>query len=169
MAYKQYFDDAFNLTIGHEKGYVFDPVDRGGETKYGITKRSYPQIDIKNLSLKEAKELYYLDFWNTRKGNLSNLPKSIAIEVFDTGANMGINTARMMLQIALNLLNRVETLYDDLNVDGWIGNTTLKAIKKVSERKLLKVLNGLQFKEYFDIVEDHHEQEKFFAGWIERT
>jgi lysozyme family protein len=166
---KKYFDEAFDITIGHEKGYVFDPDDKGGETNYGISKRSYPDIDIKNLSLKEAKIIYFVDFWNTRKGHLSNLPKSIAIEVFDTGVNMGINRARMMLQTALNLLNRVETLYDDLTVDGWIGDTTLEVIKKVSERKLLKVLNGLQFKEYFEIVEDYHSQEKFFAGWVERT
>ncbi len=163
------FKKAFGITIGHEKGYVNDPLDRGGETKYGITKRSYPNIDIKSLSLEEAKNIYYRDFWKTKKGNLSQLPESIAIEVFDTGANTGINTGRKILQKALNLLNRVETLYPDLDVDGWIGEETLKAIEKVNEKKLLKVLNGLQFVKYYVIVEDDHSQERFFAGWVERT
>jgi len=163
------FYKAFETVIGHEGGYVFDPDDKGGETKFGISKRSYPNVDIKSLSLVDAREIYLNDFWNTQKGDLEKLPEIIAIEVFDTGVNMGINIGRKILQVALNLLNRVETLYPDLLVDGWIGDKTLKAIRKVDNRKLLKVLNGLQFKRYYDIVEYDHSQEKFFAGWVERT
>jgi len=163
------FNKAFGIVIGNEGGYVFDKDDKGGETKFGISKRSYPNVDIKNLSLKDAKEMYYRDFWHTEECNLELLPEKIAIEVFDTGVNVGIVIGRKFLQRALNLLNRVETLYHDLDVDGIIGNETLKAVAKVEEQKLLKVLNGLQFMRYYNIVENNHSQEKFFAGWIERT
>ena len=49
------FDDIIDIVIKHEGGYVNDPTDLGGETKYGITKRFYPDVDIKNLTEEEAK------------------------------------------------------------------------------------------------------------------
>lgn len=163
------FDKAFEELIGVEGGYVFDPDDRGGETKFGITKRSYPNLDIKSLSLQDAKTIYYNDFWNTPKMNLDDFEYELAYELFDTGVNGGMPLARKMLQRALNLLNRVETWYPDLKVDGWIGSVTMSAVSKVKKHKLLKVLNGLQFMHYYNIVDSDHSQEKFFAGWIERT
>lgn len=163
------FDKAFERTVGLEGGYVNDPHDRGGETKYGISKRSYPKLDIKNLSLYEAKRIYYKDFWATDKMNLDIIPTKISLELFDTGVNLGIHKARKMLQRALNLLNRVETRYEDLTVDGWIGELSLKAIAKTDTNELLKTLNGLQFLVYYDIVERDHTQERFFAGWVKRT
>jgi lysozyme family protein len=39
------FEDAFKVLIGHEGGYVNDPKDPGGETKYGISKRANPGED----------------------------------------------------------------------------------------------------------------------------
>ena len=81
------FDTAFLDTIGLEKGYVNDPNDPGGETKYGISKRSYPNIDIKNLTLAEAKVIYKRDFWNKLKlDKVNNI--QIAGEIFDTAVNM---------------------------------------------------------------------------------
>ena len=46
-----------------EGGYVNDPNDPGGETKYGISKRSYPSVDIRNLTKEQAKSIYFRDFW----------------------------------------------------------------------------------------------------------
>ena len=56
------FDHAFERLIGHEGGYVNDPKDRGGETKYGISKRSYPGEDIAGMTLGRAKEIYLRDY-----------------------------------------------------------------------------------------------------------
>ena len=163
------FSKAFEIVIGHEGGYVDDPQDRGGETKFGISKRSYPDVDIKNLTLQDAKEIYYKDFWNVRKMNLDHVPLEVAVELFDTGVNIGSSTTRKMLQKALNLLNRVETRFADIKMDGWIGKETLRVLKMVDQKELLKVLNGLQFVRYLEIVERDHTQERFFAGWIKRT
>ena len=57
------FDRAFRFLIGEEGGYVNDPADPGGETKFGISKRAYPQLDIKSLTLDQAKAIYRRDYW----------------------------------------------------------------------------------------------------------
>ncbi len=57
------FDDAFTRLLGNEGGYVNDPRDPGGETNWGISKRSYPTVDIKNLTRTQAEDIYMHDFW----------------------------------------------------------------------------------------------------------
>ncbi|OXE36892.1 MAG: hypothetical protein CGW95_04725, partial [Phenylobacterium zucineum] len=52
------FDQAFEVLIGHEGGYTNNPQDPGGETKFGISKRAYPDQDIANLTLDAAKAIY---------------------------------------------------------------------------------------------------------------
>ena len=52
------FDSAFTIILGSEGGYVNDPRDSGGETKYGIAKKFYPNLDIKNLTVEQAKAIY---------------------------------------------------------------------------------------------------------------
>ena len=52
------FSDAVKIVLKHEGGYVDDPVDPGGETKYGISKKAYPFLDIKNLTIKQASDIY---------------------------------------------------------------------------------------------------------------
>ena len=58
------FDRAFRFLIGEEGGYSADPHDPGGETKFGISKRAYPQLDIKSLTLDQAKAIYRRDYWD---------------------------------------------------------------------------------------------------------
>jgi lysozyme family protein len=162
------FEKAFIELIGIEGGYVNDPTDRGGETKYGISKRSYPHLDIKNLSLQDAKEIYYRDFWQVN--GLDNILKyEVAAELFDTGVNMGVGIASRFLQEALNLMNRNGQNFQDLKVDGQIGPATISAYRKVDDRILLKVLNGLQFERYKSICEKNPSQEKYFNGWMKRV
>ena len=60
------FDVAFEKLIGHEGGYVNDARDPGGETKYGISKRAYPDEDIAGLTLERAKQIYRRDCWARR-------------------------------------------------------------------------------------------------------
>ena len=57
------FDDIIKVVLKHEGWYVNDPVDPGGETNFGIAKRSHPDVDIKNLTEEGAKEIYYQDYW----------------------------------------------------------------------------------------------------------
>ena len=164
------FDKAFEDIIGIEGGYVNNPNDKGGETKYGISKRSYPNVDIKNLTLDGAKEIYYKDFWNTKRLELSLIDdEPIALELFDTSVNMGIVVSAKFLQEALNLMNRNQADWNDLLVDGFCGVETFKAYKKARKDILLKVLNGLQFCKYKAICEKNPNQEVFFNGWMKRV
>ena len=61
------FDEIIEVTLHHEGGYVHDPTDLGGETNYGIAKRFYPKVDIKNLTKDGAKEIYKKDYWDKNK------------------------------------------------------------------------------------------------------
>lgn len=94
------FDIAVERVLEHEGGYVNHPKDPGGETKYGISKRSYPTVDIKNLTREQAKAIYFRDFWVPCGGDLHGFLK---FQVFDAAVNHGIGNAVRMLQRAVGV------------------------------------------------------------------
>ncbi|KWT77357.1 glycosyl hydrolase 108 family protein [Candidatus Magnetominusculus xianensis] len=63
MTTEAYYTAAVRFVLDAEGGYVNDPDDPGGETKYGISKRAYPSLDIKSLTIEDAKRLYRRDYW----------------------------------------------------------------------------------------------------------
>ena len=93
------FDIAFSRLIGHEGGYVNDPRDPGGETKFGISKRSYPDVNIATLTEDAAKAIYYRDFWQP----LGDAHPAIKFQTFDFAVNSGISTAIRKLQAAIGV------------------------------------------------------------------
>lgn len=113
-----WFDQCFDKLISHEGGYVNDPRDAGGETKFGISKRAYPQVDIKNLTLGAAKEIYKRDYWD--RAQCDKLPPSVAYVLFDAAVNSGIGQAIRFLQRAVNVAD-----------DGVIGPMTIAAITRL--------------------------------------
>ena len=70
------FDQAFDRLISNEGGYVNNPADPGGETNWGISKRSYPDVDIANLTREGAKAIYLRDFW--QRGQMDQYDPAIA-------------------------------------------------------------------------------------------
>jgi lysozyme family protein len=86
------YDRILDFIIRMEGGYVNDPVDPGGETKYGISKRSYPELDIKNLSPEQAKTIYKRDYYD--KIVSEGMTFSQATFLTDTAVNNGTGTAR---------------------------------------------------------------------------
>ncbi|MFA9238271.1 MAG: glycoside hydrolase family 108 protein [Candidatus Paceibacteria bacterium] len=173
--YPPLFEEAFDLVVVQiEKGYVNNKYDRGGETKYGISKKTYPDLDIPNLTLHEAKKIYFYDFWNEENLTLPNVKdREIAIELFDTAVNMSPRTAGIFLQRALNNMNRNQRIYKDMKEDGWIGAVTLSnlelILKRAEKAQLLKILNGEQYAGYKTIIENNPEQEINFVGWMKRV
>lgn len=95
------FDVAFERVIGHEGGYVNDPNDPGGETKFGISRRAYPQLNIAALTRDDARAIYRRDFWEplARAG----VPPALLFQVFDFAVNSGSGTAIRALQRALDV------------------------------------------------------------------
>lgn len=146
----QNFDRAFATIVGQEGGYVNDPKDPGGETKYGVSKRSYPNEDIKNLTLARAKELYERDFWNAVKGD--ELPWPLALYVFDAAVNQG-PVAITLLQKALGVKQ-----------DGVFGAATRKALATADQRHVCPLFMADRALRYtgtrnFDI---------YGRGWLKR-
>ena len=103
-----HFDEIIEKVLEHEGGYVNDPNDLGGETNFGITKRFYPDVDIKNLTKEEAKHIY-----------------------FDMCINMGKRTAVRILQMACNGKNS-----KNIDVDGGLGAKTFEAIQNVETERV---------------------------------
>lgn len=89
------FNKAVTFLLGIEGGYVNDKYDEGGETKYGISKESFPNEDIPNLTLERAKELYYRYYW-LRTGADKTKSYPLAYVLFDTAVNHGIYYAKQL-------------------------------------------------------------------------
>lgn len=111
------FRRAFEHLIGDEGGYVNDPRDPGGETKYGIAKRFHPDEDIANLTLKRAREIYHRDYWLA--AGCQHLDWPVAYVFFDAVVNMGIGTAVRLMQEALGEV-----------ADGIVGPRTRRAMQR---------------------------------------
>ncbi len=159
------FDSAFAEVVMAEGSYVNHPLDRGGKTKYGISQRSYPDLDIFNLTLKDAKAIYKRDFWDALR--LDQVESdSISHEAFDTAVNMGPGVAAKCAQRAANLLSP-----GSLKVDGFFGPKSVAVINRaarVNAYALFKAMNGYQFMEYVDIIENKPKQVVFIKGWMKR-
>ncbi len=147
--------DIIRKTVGVEGGYVNDPVDPGGETKFGISARTYPTVDIKNLTLDQAIEIYERDFWNRLKLSQFN-SRRIAWKVFDIEVNTGRGDE--LLQTALGL-----------KADGQVGEKTLAAVNAADVETLMDELIELQAKRYCSIVAKTPPKLKFLVGWINRA
>jgi lysozyme family protein len=94
------FSDVVARTLGHEGGYVNNPKDPGGETKWGISKRAYPNVDIKNLTREQAIALYEMDYWEPMGKHLT---EAINYQVFDAAVNHGRGNAIRFLQRAVGV------------------------------------------------------------------
>ena len=151
------FDEIIEHVLKHEGGYVNDPTDLGGETNYGITKRFYPDIDIKNLTEEQAKEIYKRDYWD--KNRVDELPEQLRHIFFDMCVNQGRGTAVKVLQRAANAKGA------KLKVDGGMGPATLKAIQNVEHDRV----KSYRVLHYANLVINKPEQEKFWYGWFKRA
>jgi len=147
------FNEAIEKVLIHEGGYVNDPTDAGGETKYGISKRAYPDVNIKDLTKEDAKKIYEQDYW--LKSYADKLPPDVRYIHFDTAINMGINRASKLLQESIG----------GIAVDGIIGNQTLSNATKTSIYKY--ALYRLAF--YNRIIGKKNNQVKYINGWTNRV
>lgn len=153
---------AVEVVLDHEGGYVNDPRDPGGETKYGISKRQYPELDIANLTREDAIAIYYRDWWRRyRYDRLQD--ESVATKVFDLAVNMGPATLHRLLQEALVFLGY------DIAVDGIIGPQTIEAANKADPERLLQVLRWLAAHHYYRIAAQRTQSQAFLMGWLRRA
>ncbi len=135
------FDLAFERVVGHEGGFAADPKDRGNwttgvigqgqcnGTKFGISAMSYPTLDIKNLTIEQAKAIYKRDFWD--RAQADQYDAAIAYQLFDIAVNNGNGNAIRMLQRAVNVAD-----------DGQIGPRSIAAVKAMTVTDVIMRLNA---------------------------
>jgi len=171
-------DDMIAEIIRVEGGYVDDPTDSGGKTKYGITEKTARangyKGDMRDLTVEFATQVYFNEYVVAPKfdqvGKLTS--ERIMCELVDTGVNCGQPTAAKMLQRCLNALNNCEKLWPNQPEDGGIGKKTLDACATYmnrgpdAEKVLFAALNCLQGTYYMDISARNETQEKFMYGWL---
>lgn len=72
------FEEAVEFVLAYEGGYVNDPNDPGGETNFGISKRAYPNVDIKNLTREDVIDIYRRDYWD--RCRCGELPSGVDLD-----------------------------------------------------------------------------------------
>lgn len=154
---------AFERVIGHEGGFQDDRRDRGnwtggevgnGElkgTKYGLAAMTYPDLDIRSLTLSDAKAIYRRDWWDAMK--MENWPKSMQYQIFDAAINHGVGRANQFLQWAARV-----------DQDGKIGPKTLAAVAAMDVNDLLMRFLSKRLR-YFTEVKTW---DAYGRGWTRR-
>jgi lysozyme family protein len=146
-----WFDQCFEKLIGFEGGYSNDNRDPGGETKFGISKRAYPSIDIKNLTRDGAKEIYKRDYWD--RAQCDRLPPALAFLLFDASVNSGIGQAIRFLQRAVGAAD-----------DGILGPLTISAISRLDAESVCARFLGQRL----DFMTRLSTWDVFGKGWARR-
>lgn len=129
QAYTPRFVAAVGILLGIEGGHADDPLDRGGETNFGISLRflaaegafdedgpdnlgdgkadfdldfdgDIDGADIRALSVGDAKFLYNRCFW--QRLGADQVPRPLGEMLFDQAVNGGLQAAKKLLQRAIN-------------------------------------------------------------------
>lgn len=160
---KQNYDKSFSLVIGSEGGFQNDPNDRGNwttgvigkgqnkGTKYGVSAMSYPRLDIKNLTLAQAKAIYKEDYWDACR--CDELPAGVDYLVFDIAVNHGVKDGATFLQRSVGA-----------TPDGVIGPRTLAAVAARRPQAIAEELCVVRAFDYISLGSFS----RFGRGWMRR-
>jgi len=150
------FETALEFVLKWEGGLSDHVHDRGGKTKYGISKNAYPRLDIENLTLEEAKEIYRRDYWRPLRGD--QLPLVLAVISFDFAVNSGVHRATKALQKHVGV-----------RADGVVGPVTVGAARMcdISETVPLLLQDRISF--LFWLANQDPDQFQFLRGWVNRV
>ncbi len=136
-------------------GLVDDPKDRGGLTKFGISKRAFPGLDIRNLTLDRAVSIYFRNYWRPNK--TSELPPGLSIVVFDSAVQHGVRTAARLLQEILTV-----------SADGIVGRQTIAAANNDDVKFSIAKFTLRRSRFYARIIKRNPSQVRFIEGWHNR-
>jgi lysozyme family protein len=167
------FEKAVAFVLDHEvvfkKGHYGDwnfvvsenvTGDKGGLTKYGIDKRSHGDVDIENLTLEQAKEIYRVEYW--LKGKCDQMPWPVSLAHFDACVNTGLGQAAKFLQRVIGV-----------DSDGAIGPKTLKALIIAAGTRgpvaIAEDIVSSREKFYKQLAAENQDDEEFLDGWLNRV
>lgn len=161
-----------------EGGYSNHKDDLGGETKYGITHKTalangYTGSMI-HLTKDRAKAIYYKEYWfKPNFHRIAEISYDIADTLFNTGVLIGKKRVAKFFQKTLNLLNQNDKFFNDIEVDGLIGQETIRAFRTFTYFRgnqgfivIEKCLRAMVINHYIKITEKRPENESFFYGWV---
>ena len=147
--------------------------DPGGTTKWGISQRANPHVDIANLSREGAIEIYREKYWNPLRLTAIR-SQNVAEEIFEFAVNAGRHPAVEAAQEAVNhVMSLVFPQQDPLAVDGGLGPCTLAAIAQITavsalaEWAVVDRFNLLQLRYYRNLRRDL--VDRFLLGWTRRV
>ncbi|NPV80757.1 MAG: hypothetical protein HPY52_10855 [Firmicutes bacterium] len=163
MTGRERFNKIVETVLAHEGGYVNDPVDPGKETRYGISKRSYPHLDIQGLTIDQAKDIYYRDWWLRLRLNEIQDDR-VAGKVLDTCVNVGARTGIRLLQLALHTAGQRHVV-----VDGIMGPQTIQAVNQANPELVLGALRCEQANHYRTLIKRNPKLARFERGWMTRA
>lgn len=150
------FDTAFDRLIGHEGGYVNHPDDPGGETNWGITKRTAREAgyvgEMRDLTRLQARQIYKEAYW--QRARCEELDGAIAFQVFDAAVNHGIGNAIRFLQRAVDVAD-----------DGAVGPVTMAAVRAMTVTDVLARFNAARLDFYTRLST----WPSFGKGWVRRV
>ena len=149
------WEKSVEFVIEQEGEYTNDSNDPGGETKWGISKKSYPTLDIKNLTQDQAKAIYESDYWNLVNGD--ELPNGLDLAVFDMAVNQGVGTAIKLLQKHLGTKE-----------DGVFGPITLAKAKAITQRQILVFL-ARRLEAYMTLMTKNTKLLSYAINWFYRV
>jgi len=162
--YTKAFEKAFLFILKWEGGYVNDPNDPGGETKYGISRRAYPNLNIKDLTIEDAKKIYYEDYWlNGHCDRIEFYSEKLAFLHFNYCVNTGLKRAAIFLQKAIKRNGF------DIPVDGIIGPKTLQSLMECHRELTYEAYHNQAVSFYVKLVQRKRNLRIYLRGWLNRA
>lgn len=169
--------------VAREGGYVNDPDDPGGATKYGVTLATLRRLgidrtgdgridarDVQALTRAEAEEIFVEHYF--RRPKLAELPVALQASVFDMYVNAGTNAVKILQR----LISRMGFAVQD---DGVIGPQTLRASGQAAEAAPAHLADayGIARRNYYYALADSRPASRKYArsktggkgGWIIRA
>lgn len=158
------FDLAFAFLMKHEDSGLTGKVtiDSGGVTRWGISQRAYPDVDIRNLTLEGAAEIYKRDYFEPIHG-YEIWFQVIASKLLDMAVNMGVHIAVKLTQKAC-----CDAGHPTL-ADGVMGPNTLAAINACDPDTLVDAMRDRSAQRYSEIVAANPDDGKYLNGWLKRA
>ena len=160
-SYSLEFLTAVERVLADEGGYSSNPADLGGATRFGISARSNPGVDIAALTRDAAIEIYWREWW--RRFGFARLPGAVACKTFDLAVNLGAGHAIKCLQRALRACDSPVT------EDGLIGVATAVACGRADPGALMAAMRSEAAGHYRLIASKHKSGPEFIKGWLNRA
>jgi lysozyme family protein len=159
------FEIAIQTILKHEGGYANDPKDRGGETNFGISKRSFPEVDIKHLTRAQAIGIYRSSYWENYPVLRELDSQAVATKLFDMIINMVASSAIRIFQQSINDASAACVV----GVDGRLGPMTVRSANALDPERLLASMRTNAARHYCQIVAHDPTQQQFLRGWLLRA